>query len=174
MTAGRAPLTVPLGPGGRRIAGAQAVVVDRGGRVLLQFRPWPLGWEPPGGHVAPGETADATVVRETAEETGCGIALERLTGIYTFTGWRRSTDAVYRARLTSGAPRRTREAWRIGWFDPARLPQTLFPWYRDRIQDAIAPGPGVAQRRQPVTSGDILRHGLALGLALGPGRRRGA
>jgi len=160
VTAGRAPLAVPLGPGGRRIAGAQAVVVDPGGRVLLQFRPWPLGWEPPGGHVAPGETADATVVRETAEETGCGIALERLTGIYTFTGWRRSTDAVYRARLTSG--------------DPGRLPQTLFPWYRDRIQDAIAPGPGVAQRRQPVTSGDILRHGLALGLALGPGRRRGA
>ena len=173
MTADGAPLAVPPGPGGR-IAGAQAVVVDPRGRVLLQFRPWPLGWEPPGGHVAPGEAPAAAVVRETAEETGCQIALERLTGVYTFAGWRRSTDAVFRAHLTDGAPRRTREAWRIGWFDPGRLPATLFPWYRDRIGDALAAGPAVARRRQPVTTGDILRHGLALGRALGPGRRAGA
>ena len=36
------------------VMGAQVAIVERG-RVLLQFRPWPPGWELPGGHCKPGE-----------------------------------------------------------------------------------------------------------------------
>ena len=51
--------------------------VVRGGRVLACRRTSPPEaagrWEFPGGKVEPGETADAAVVREVAEELGCRV-----------------------------------------------------------------------------------------------------
>jgi 8-oxo-dGTP pyrophosphatase MutT (NUDIX family) len=44
------------------VQGAQVAIVQRG-RVLLQFRPWPPGWELPGGHVDPGEEPAVTAAR---------------------------------------------------------------------------------------------------------------
>ena len=49
-----------------------AVVVDAAGRVLLvrRGRPPSVGtWSLPGGHVEPGESLEAAVVREVLEET---------------------------------------------------------------------------------------------------------
>lgn len=47
------------------------------GRVLAARRTAPPdlagGWELPGGKVEPGEDPDGAVVREVAEELGCGI-----------------------------------------------------------------------------------------------------
>lgn len=57
---------------------AAAALVDRDGRVLLQQRPAgkPLAglWEFPGGKVEPGETPEAALIRELAEELGIGVA----------------------------------------------------------------------------------------------------
>lgn len=57
-----------------------AIVHD--GRVLAARRTSPPelagGWELPGGKVEPGEEAADAVVREVAEELGCGIAVSRL------------------------------------------------------------------------------------------------
>jgi 8-oxo-dGTP diphosphatase len=51
-----------------------AAVVWRDGRMLFTRRPpgGPLGlqWEMPGGKIEPGETPDAALVRELAEELG--------------------------------------------------------------------------------------------------------
>jgi ADP-ribose pyrophosphatase YjhB (NUDIX family) len=50
-----------------------AVVVDREGRVLLVRRGRPPGagsWSLPGGRVEAGESLEAAVLREVAEETG--------------------------------------------------------------------------------------------------------
>ncbi len=150
-----------------RIVGAQAVVVDERGFVLLQLRLWPAGWEPPGGHVARGEDPRHTVVRETEEETGLRIEVERLTGRYRFQGIRRGTDAVFRAKAVGGRLTPTREARRLSFVDPERLPRSLFPWYHRRIQDALAEaGQGVAERVQHVGPGDVLGHGLRLSLDL--------
>ncbi len=49
------------------VEGAQVAIVQRG-RVLLQFRPWPPGWELPGGHCDPGEDPADTAKREVTEE----------------------------------------------------------------------------------------------------------
>ncbi len=151
---------------GRRVAGAHAVIRRADGRVLLQFRAAPPGWELPGGHVAPGEAPSATVVRETAEEVGCTIRVERLTGTYTFRGLRHSRDAVFLARLAAGRPRRSREVVALRWVDPDRLPAGLFPWFALRIRDAVAPPSAAGRpvhRVQPVGATEVLRHGLGLG-----------
>jgi 8-oxo-dGTP diphosphatase len=50
-----------------------AVVIDRAERVLLVRRVRPPGagsWTLPGGHIEPGETLEAAVMREVREETG--------------------------------------------------------------------------------------------------------
>lgn len=145
------------------MVGAQAVIVDDLGRVLLQLRLWPAGWEPPGGHVGGSEDPSATVVRETLEETGLEIEVERLTGYYRFTGIRRESEAVFRAHPVGGRLQRSREAWRIRWVDPKRLPDSLFPWYRQRIADALLTPPGAPPDRvQHVSLATVGHHGLTL------------
>ncbi|MHB1523973.1 MAG: NUDIX hydrolase [Candidatus Dormibacteria bacterium] len=144
-----------------RVVGAQAVILDRDGRVLLQFRSWPPGWEPPGGHVGAGEDPAATVVRETREECGLEVEIVRRVGTYHFRGIRVGQDAVFLARPVGGRPRRSREALRLTWADPRRLPAATFPWFRQRILDALADGPPV-ERWQEVNLKDVLHHGGAL------------
>jgi 8-oxo-dGTP diphosphatase len=54
---------------------AAVLLVDRGGRVLLQLRDgnaptWPDRWALPGGHIEPGESILDAGHRELLEETG--------------------------------------------------------------------------------------------------------
>jgi 8-oxo-dGTP diphosphatase len=59
-----------------------AALVDARGRVLLQRRAAGRAmaglWEFPGGKVEPGESAEAALVRELAEELGIEVAAEAL------------------------------------------------------------------------------------------------
>lgn len=59
-----------------------AVVLDPGRRVLLVKRRDNGLWALPTGHVEPGETVIAAVVRELEEETGLTVRVERLSGLY--------------------------------------------------------------------------------------------
>lgn len=57
---------------------AACALVDADGRVLLARRPQgrPLAglWEFPGGKVEPGETPEAALIRELAEELAIGVS----------------------------------------------------------------------------------------------------
>jgi 8-oxo-dGTP pyrophosphatase MutT (NUDIX family) len=86
------------------VQGAQAAIVD-GPRVLLQLRPFPPGWELPGGHVEPDEDPAATAVRETEEETGYRVNIRGLVGVYSWSGLRNAADAVFLAELAGGGRR---------------------------------------------------------------------
>lgn len=60
-----------------------AVVHDERGRLLLVQRGNPPSrglWTVPGGRVEPGETEEAAVVREVAEETGLQVRAGALVG----------------------------------------------------------------------------------------------
>jgi 8-oxo-dGTP pyrophosphatase MutT (NUDIX family) len=142
------------------VTGAQLALV-RDGRVLVQLRPWPPGWELPGGHCDDGEDPAVTAAREAQEETGHTVRVVRLAGVYTWAGLRRTSDAVYIGEVTGGTWRRSIEAVRHRWVTPSELPPTTFPWITQRVIDAIAAADGAApvHRVQPVA----IRHVLFFG-----------
>jgi 8-oxo-dGTP pyrophosphatase MutT (NUDIX family) len=134
------------------VNGAQVAVVDSG-RVLVQFRPWPPGWELPGGHVDRDEDPAVAAARECQEETGYRVNILGLVGVYTWEGLRSAGDAVYLAEITGGRRQWNLEAWVTRFVAPADLPRTLFPWCNQRIMDALARAEGEApvHRVQPIT-----------------------
>jgi 8-oxo-dGTP pyrophosphatase MutT (NUDIX family) len=144
------------------VGGAQLAVLDRG-RVLLQLRPWPPGWELPGGHCRPGEDPADAAAREAEEETGHTVRVLGLVGVYTWQGLRTAGDAVFLGEITGGSARRSIEAWSVRLFDPDQLPRTVFPWCRQRVLDAVACSHGEApvHRVQPVTMRNVMNFGTS-------------
>ena len=68
------------------VVGSSAVVVDRRNRILLQRRSDSGNWALPGGAMDIGETFAECVVREVKEETGFGVRIDRIVGIYSDPG----------------------------------------------------------------------------------------
>ena len=125
----------------------QGVVLSERG-VLLSVRADLRGWELPGGNVHPGESGEETLRREVLEETGVEVEVERRVGDYLRTGFMPHTARVYRCRPVGGTPRPSPETPAVRWFPLDRLPDTLFPWYREPLADALADSP------EPVTRHD--------------------
>ncbi|PZO91441.1 MAG: 8-oxo-dGTP diphosphatase MutT [Sphingomonas sanxanigenens] len=104
-----------------------AALIDRDGRVLVQQRPEGKAlaglWEFPGGKVESGETPEAALVRELAEELGietesaclapAAFASEPLSG-------RHMILLLYVCRKWRGAPE-AREAAGLRWVRPVEL-----------------------------------------------------
>lgn len=139
------------------VSGAQMAIVH-GGRVLLQFRPWPPGWELPGGHCGRDEDPETAAIRETREETGYEVRVTGVVGVYTWKGLRSAGDVVYLGEVTGGRARRSIEAWAQRPAAPDHLPRTVFPWIRQRAIDAVSAshGAGPVCRVQPVTVRHVL------------------
>lgn len=123
----------------------QGVIFSDAG-ILLAVRSDLRGWELPGGELEAGESAEEALRREIREETGARIHVEHHVGDYVRTGFRPHTARVYRCRFVQGPLRTNVESRRLAWFGPDRLPDTLFPWYRTPIADALAAGDGPVQR----------------------------
>jgi 8-oxo-dGTP diphosphatase len=104
-----------------------AAMVDRDGRVLVQQRPPGTSmaglWEFPGGKLEPGETPEAALIRELAEELGVEVdhaclapacfASEPL-------GERHLLLLVYALRKWKGVPE-ARHATALRWVRPIEL-----------------------------------------------------
>jgi 8-oxo-dGTP diphosphatase len=125
----------------------QGVVLD-GGRVLLGIRSDLHGWELPGGSPAAGEREEAALCREICEETGIEVAVERRVGDYVRTGFRPHTARVFLCRAIGGALRPSAETSGVRWFPIGQIPDTLFPWYRAPLEDALADLPEPVERRE--------------------------
>jgi 8-oxo-dGTP pyrophosphatase MutT (NUDIX family) len=126
-------------------SGANAVVINGAGEVLLIQRSDNGRWCLPGGHVDYGETIAQTAVREAYEETGIRVEVERLSGIYSqpypaVEGLERPSHYVIVAlvcRPVGGELTLSQESLDVRWFRPDHFPDTLWSWHRQRIEDAL-------------------------------------
>jgi 8-oxo-dGTP pyrophosphatase MutT (NUDIX family) len=64
------------------LVGAEVLIFDPAGRLLLQRRSDTGDWAIPGGMMEPGETLEENARREVLEETGLEIGEMELLGIY--------------------------------------------------------------------------------------------
>ena len=88
--------------GGRyaRAEGANVLVTDASGRILVVRPTYQREWMLPGGRVEGGETPHAAAVRETREETGLHVDLDGL--LLVDARHARDTSFIFSARAIGG------------------------------------------------------------------------
>lgn len=128
------------------IVGAFAIILDDQGRVLLSHRRDMDAWNLPGGGLEPGELPNEAAIRETREETGLQVAMERLVGVYGKEGGDELVFA-FACAVISGALAATDEADDNRFFPAEALPPNTIPKHVERIRDALAGGPPVVRRQ---------------------------
>jgi glycerol-1-phosphatase len=127
------------------------------GELLLMRRSDNGQWGLPGGYVEPGESVTDAVVREVLEETGAGIAVGALIGVYSDPrvqviaypdGARvHAVNLCFEAQLLRfGRPTTPEESLEHGFFSPSALPEPFVPIHHIRVCDALAQRSGVRIR----------------------------
>lgn len=115
----------------RRTEGAHVLVHDGQGRILVVRTTYlGPGWMLPGGRVERSETPHAAAVRETREETGLDVRVERL--ILVDAHRRRNVSFVYAATTVGGTLEpQFGEIAEVGWLDREEIAATS--WRLDRL-----------------------------------------
>ena len=106
-----------------------AAMIDAAGRVLMQRRPAGKQhgglWEFPGGKVEAGETPDAALVRELAEELGVVVAAKSFVPVG-FVSVPPIVLLLYSCRAWSGTPQPIEGAV-LQWCAPAAIDALAMP-----------------------------------------------
>ena len=133
--------------------GSAAVVIlnPETREVLLHKREDFRVWSLPGGRIEPGETWEEAAVRETFEETGYRVRIDRLVGEYRrpqMPGVGGDLAYVALARAEGDGPDSAYgwETVALGWFPVTALPRSLSRFGRVYVADALAALPESLKR----------------------------
>lgn len=125
--------------------GAQGVLIDAEGRIVLVRHTYVQGWRFPGGGVEHGETMVEALTRELYEETGAQITGEpELFGIYSNAAvFPNDHVALYLVRnwRRDGVPAPNHEIAEHGLFAPDELPADISDGTARRIAEIFAGAP---------------------------------
>ena len=117
------------------------VIPSEQGVILVRrgSEPYEGQWALPGGFVEVGETVRQAAVREAAEETGLGVEISRLVGVYSEPDRDprgHNVSVAFLARVLSGQMQAASDAADVDVLDPASV-ELAFDHARI-ISDALA------------------------------------
>lgn len=116
------------------------------------FRLWTL----PGGGIDTKETPETAAVRETEEETGYLIKIERQIGYYTRPQFK-DTRYLFLGKVIGGKPiEQGPETYAVKWFHLDQIPKNVFISTPELIQDFLANQHHIIERTQYYPSWQIL------------------
>ena len=108
---------------------AVTVVIEQDGCVLLGKRAaWtrsPDAWSFPAGFVERGEVVETAAIREVAEETGLGVELGPVLGVFSEPG-ETVVLLIFPAISFTGVPLAGDDLTDLRWFVPDALPELAF------------------------------------------------
>jgi len=121
------------------------VAVIQDGKILLTQRDDFETWILPSGVVEDGESIAQAAIRETKEETGLDVELERLVGVYSRLSNMPPVYAIlYTARPVGGEIKcQPGETIAVEWFAFDNIPSPLSAGHKRRIEDAISGVTGI-------------------------------
>jgi ADP-ribose pyrophosphatase YjhB (NUDIX family) len=121
-------------------APAAGVILEKKNSIVLvkrRFEPQVGLWGLPAGFMEYGESPEETAIRETFEETGLRVAIDRLHGAYRGGGVNgpRVVLLIYRARILGGRLRPGDDAEEVGWFPLLELPDLAFRSHKTALRE---------------------------------------
>ena len=116
--------------------GVFAIIFDKGGKVLLCHRRDYDIWNLPGGGLEKGEAPWQGVIRETKEETGLDVDVEKLSGVY-HKPQKNEIVFSFVCNVIDGEIILTDEADKIEYFSVNDFPENFLEKQKERVQDAL-------------------------------------
>jgi len=116
--------------------GAFAIIFNDKKEVLLCHRTDRDLWNLPGGRQEKGEAPWDTAIRETIEEVGLEVKIEKLVGQY-FKPEANENCYAYLCSVVAGEPKLSNEADDIQYFAVDVLPENMSTRQVERIKDAL-------------------------------------
>ncbi len=131
--------------------GVFSVIFNKSGHVLLCHRRDMDVWNLPGGGAASRELPTETAIRETKEETGLDVVVERLVGVY---GKSDKDELVFTflCHRVGGELTTSNETDACQYFAIADIPANTLPKRVERIHDALNSNTAPIFRRQTLPS----------------------
>ena len=121
-------------------SGAKVLVLNEKGEVLLTQRQDLHTWVFPGGRIERGETPEETVIRETQEETGIKIKIERLVAVYFRTHFLANMVVLFfLGRKIGGKEKREiGETLGVKWISKRKLADYVDTWSLEAFNQAFS------------------------------------